>query len=67
MPIVENNIPIGVNESLSTSYSFTVTNNKFETDFKFKFNDTIISIYNEIIENKNNIKLKSNRSTRYVS
>lgn len=61
-----NQCEVVVNENLSTSYSFTVTNNKFESDFKFKFNDTVESIYNELIVNSNVISKKSNRSTCYV-
>ena len=65
-----NGCEIIVNESQSTNYSFTVTNNKFESDFKFKFADTITSIYKELSENVNIIKIKSNRiglPTHYVS
>lgn len=57
-----NNCEVIVNNSLSTSYSFTVTNNKFESDFKFKFTDTIESIYSELVDNLNKIKIKSNRT-----
>lgn len=62
-----NDCKLIVNENLSTSYSFTVTNNKFESDFKFKFTDTIESIYNELRENFESVKLKSNRYKSYVS
>lgn len=62
-----NGCQLVVNDNLSTSYSFTVSNNKFESDFKFKFQDNIESIYKEIIQNLNLTKLKSNRSTCYGS
>lgn len=62
-----NNCKLEVNENLSTSYSFTVTNNKFESVFKFKFQDNIESIYSEIKDNYKSLKLKSNRSTCYGS
>lgn len=62
-----NNCKLEVNENLSTSYSFTVTNHKFESVFKFKFQDNVESIYNEIKDNYNCLKLKSNRSTCYGS
>ena len=51
-----------VNDSLSTSYSFTVTNEKFESEFKFKFVDTVDSIYRNLIDNIDQIKIKSNRT-----
>lgn len=62
-----NNCKLDINENLSTSYSFTVTNDKFESTFKFKFQDTIESIYTEIKSNVDRIKLKSNRSKCYGS
>jgi len=61
-----NDCKLIVNEHLSTSYSFTVTNNKFESDFKFKFTDTVESIYNELTQNFDSVKSKSNRYTCYV-
>lgn len=61
-----NDCKLIVNENLLTSYSFTVTNNKFESVFKFKFIDIIESIYNELKENFRTVKLKSNRSKSYV-
>lgn len=51
-----------VDNTLSTSYSYFVSNNKFTDAFKFKFSDTIESMYNEIVSNVNNIKIRSNRS-----
>jgi len=61
-----NDCELVVNENLSTSYSFTVTNSKFETDFKFKFQDTVESIYKELVDNMSCVKNKANRSTCYV-
>ena len=61
-----NGCELVVNESLSTSYSFTVTNTKFEADFKFKFQDTVESIYKELVDNISHVKNKANRSTCYV-
>jgi nucleoside-diphosphate-sugar epimerase len=57
-----NGCELVVNDSLSTSYSFTVTNEKFESEFKFKFVDTVDSIYRNLIDNLDQIKIKSNRT-----
>ena len=57
-----NGCELVVNDSLSTSYSFTVTNEKFESEFKFKFVDTVDSIYRNLINNIDQIKIKSNRT-----
>ena len=57
-----NGCELVVNDSLSTSYSFTVTNEKFESEFKFKFVDTVDSIYRNLIDNIDQIKIKSNRT-----
>ena len=49
------------NQSLHTNYSFTVSNERFQKDFNFVFADSMESIYNELIENKDRIVLSSNR------
>ena len=49
------------NQSLYTNYSFTVSNERFQKDFNFVFADSMESIYNELIENKDRIVLSSNR------
>jgi len=57
-----NGCELVINDSLSTSYSFTVTNEKFETEFKFKFVDTVESIYRDLLDNIVQFKIKSNRT-----
>jgi nucleoside-diphosphate-sugar epimerase len=56
-----NGCQLVVNDSLSTSYSFTVTNEKFESEFKFKFVDTVDSIYKNLTDNIERVKIQSNR------
>lgn len=56
-----------VDNNMNTSYSFNVSNNKFTQTFDFDFSDTVESMYNEIISNVNNIKIRSNRSKKIIS
>jgi UDP-glucose 4-epimerase len=50
-----------INDNFKTDYSFNVSNALFENDYNFKFEDTIESIYNDIITNYNNIINSSKR------
>jgi len=53
---------INIDNTLNTSYSFNVSNNKFSNTFDFEFSDTIESMYTEIVSNVSNIKIRSTRS-----
>jgi len=53
------------NDSMfKTDYSFNCSSNLFETEFNFKFNDTVESIYNEIVKNFNEIKVNRKRNKK---
>jgi nucleoside-diphosphate-sugar epimerase len=53
---------IVIDNNMNTSYSFNVDNNKFVNKFDFEFSDTVESMYNEIVSNVDNIRIRSNRS-----
>lgn len=44
-----------VNDSFKTDYSFNCSNELFENDYNFKFEDTTESIYEDLIKNYENI------------
>lgn len=44
-----------INDTLPTKYSFNCSSNLFEKDYNFKFNDTVESIYEEVVNNLDNI------------
>jgi nucleoside-diphosphate-sugar epimerase len=50
-----------VNDSFKTDYSFHCSPQLFEKDYEFKFQDTVESIYNELIENYNKIQFNIDR------
>lgn len=50
-----------VNDTFKTDYSFNCSAELFEKDYDFKFEDTVESIYNDIISNYNNIVFNTKR------
>ena len=44
-----------INDSSTTNYSFNCDNSLFQKDFNFKFQDTIESIYYDIVKNRHKI------------
>jgi nucleoside-diphosphate-sugar epimerase len=50
-----------INDSFKTDYSFNISNTLFEKDYNFKFQDTVESIYQEIIDNYNKIIVNGKR------
>lgn len=50
-----------VNDSFKTDYSFNCSAELFEKDYNFKFEDTIESIYTDIVTNYNNILFNTKR------
>ena len=44
-----------VNDSFQTDYSFNCSSELFSTDYNFEFQDTVESIYNDIVLNNENI------------
>jgi len=57
----KNGCEIHRSDKHTTNYSFFASNNKFKSDFQFKFKDTLETIYNDLIFNIDNIKIKSKR------
>lgn len=55
-----------VNEAFNTEYSFNCSNNLFQSDYDFTFNDTIESIYKEITENIDKIIINEKRVRRDI-
>jgi len=53
-----------VNDSFPTNYSFNCDNSLFEKDYNFKFQDTVETIYNDIINNADNIISNVKRESR---
>ena len=53
-----------VNEEITTNYGFNCSNNLFEKDYNFKFNDSIESMYYDIVENIDNITFDIKRKPR---
>ena len=51
-----------VDDSFKTDYSFNISNALFEKDYNFKFNDTVESIYQEIIDNHSKIITNGKRT-----
>lgn len=50
-----------VNDSFKTDYSFYCSTELFEQDYNFKFQDTVESIYTELMENHHSIKFNIDR------
>ena len=50
-----------INDSFKTDYSFNCSSELFEKDYDFKFEDTIESIYNDIVINYDNILFNTKR------
>lgn len=55
------NSELTINDSFKTDYSFNISNTLFEKDYNFKFQDTIESIYQEIINNQDKIIINRKR------
>ena len=53
-----------VNNLFNTNYSFNCSNKLFEKDYNFKFEGTVESIYNDIIENYDRILVNIKRESR---
>jgi nucleoside-diphosphate-sugar epimerase len=53
-----------INDSLKTGYSFNVSNELFSKHYGFEFRDTIESIYEEFVQNYENIIYKFPRSPK---
>jgi len=56
------NSDIILNDEYKTEYSWDCLNSLFEKDYNFKFEDSIESIYNDIITNYNEIMFNNKRS-----
>ena len=55
------NAELIVSDAFKTDYSFNCSNELFEQDYNFTFTDTINSIYQDIINNHNNIIFNNKR------
>jgi UDP-glucose 4-epimerase len=55
------NSELTVNDTFKTDYSFNCSSELFEQDYDFKFKDTIGSIYQDIIDNYDNILFSNKR------
>jgi len=53
-----------VNNLFNTNYSFNCSNKLFEKDYNFKFEGTVESIYNDIIENYDKIVVNIKRESK---
>jgi nucleoside-diphosphate-sugar epimerase len=56
------NSKLTINDTFKTDYSFNCSNKLFETDYNFKFKDTTESIYQDIIDNYENIMFNTKRN-----
>ncbi len=61
--IVNDSVPIGFDQfkTKSTSYDFWIDSSKFVNSFNFKFNDSIVSISNELKSKLEQVNLFGNR------
>lgn len=59
------NCQLEINNLFNTNYSFNCSNKLFENDYNFKFEGTIESIYMDIVDNYDNIKVIIKRESRY--
>lgn len=55
------NSKLTINDNFKTDYSFNVSNALFEKDYDFKFQDTVESIYQEIVDNYDKIAINGKR------
>jgi nucleoside-diphosphate-sugar epimerase len=56
-----------MNNTFTTDYSFYCSTNLFEKDYKFKFTDTVESIFTELVDNYDNIEFNIDRgAVKYV-
>jgi nucleoside-diphosphate-sugar epimerase len=55
------NAELTVNDTFKTDYSFNCSPELFEQDYDFEFKDTINSIYQDIVNNHNNILFSNKR------
>jgi nucleoside-diphosphate-sugar epimerase len=53
-----------IENKITTNYSFNCSNKLFETDYNFKFNDSVNTIYNDIIDNYDKIVINVRRTKR---